>query len=126
MNEIVFNILYILITIAATIISAVVVRYINAKTGSQYKDEIDTAAIAAVACVQQTFVDKMKADGKFDINQQSLARSYAVDNILASLTPAALNYLRRRRTDGEVHEYLVTLIEEAVRLQKKEAMNNGS
>lgn len=119
MNDILLEILYVIISFILTVAAAFVIRYINAKTDSQYKDEVNDAVTAAVTYVQQVYVDRAKAAGSFEKQNQVEALNMAVTTAAALLTPEASNYLHRRRTEGEANDYLKTLIEEAVRIQKK-------
>lgn len=119
MNEILCDILYFIISFILTVAAAFVIRYINAKTDSQYKDEVTDAVTAAVTYVQQVYVDRAKANGSFEKQNQIEALNMAINTAAALLTPEASSYLHRRRSEDEANDYLRTLIEEAVRIQKK-------
>lgn len=120
MNEILLDILYVVISAALTVGGAFAVRYIRSKTNWQYKDEIADAVTIAVAFVQQTFVDGMKKENAFDRDSQKKAVQKALDAVQTLLTAPARDYLYHNRSEEEVNDYLVALIEDAVRAQKKE------
>lgn len=120
MNEILLDVLYVVISAALTVGGAFAVRYIRTKTNWQYKDEIADAVTIAVAFVQQTFVDSMKKNDDFGKENQEKAVRMALDAVSTLLTAPAKEYLYRNRTEAQANEYLVTMIEEAVRAQKKE------
>lgn len=120
MNEILLDILYVVISAALTVGAAFAVRYIRSKTNWQYKDEIADAVTIAVAFVQQTFVDGMKKSNTFDRENQKKAVQKALDAVQTLLTAPAKEYLYHNRSEEEVNDYLVALIEDAVRTQKKE------
>lgn len=120
MNEILLDVLYVVLSAALTVGAAFAVRYIRSKTNWQYKDEIADAVTIAVAFVQQTFVDGMKKNESFNIENQKKAVQKALDAVSTLLTQPAKDYLYKNRTEEQANEYLVALIEEAVRTQKKE------
>lgn len=120
MNEILRYILYIVISAVLSVGGALCAKYIRTKTNWQYKDEIADAVTVAVGCVQQTFVDKAKGSGMFNEENQTKARSMALALAKELLTPEAADYLHNKRTDKQANDYMIALIEKAVRTQKKE------
>lgn len=120
MNEILLDVLYVVLSAALTVGGAFAVRYIRSKTNWQYKDEIADAVTIAVAFVQQTFVDGLKKSDDFSKEKQEEAVQKALEAVSTLLTAPAKEYLYRNRTESEANDYLVALIEDAVRTQKKE------
>ena len=120
MNEYLLDILYVVISTALTVGGALLVWYIRTKTNCQFKDEIAEAVSIAVGYVQQTFVDGKKKSDDFKEDNQKIALQKALETTSTLLSTPAKEYLNRGRTESQADEYLVALIEEAVRTQKKE------
>ena len=125
MNEILLDILYVVISAALTVGGAFAVRYIRTKTNWQYKNEIAEAVTIAVAFVQQTFVDGMKKKEAFDTENQKKAVQKALEAVSTLLSASAKVYLYHNRSEEEANDYLVALIEEAVRTQKEGVVRYG-
>lgn len=89
---------------------------VKAKT---YITEATEAIAASVAATNQTYVDALKNDGKFDANAQKEAAKKALTACLLSISPAAQEFIEAAY--GDIKEYLTTRIEAEVRKQKNEA-----
>lgn len=119
MNEILLNTFYIVLSIVLTAAATLAVKYIRTKTNWQFKNEIADAAAAAVAYVQQTFVDPKKKASDFGEENQKKALQMALDAADTIMTKPAKEYLNKNRSEIQASECLVALIEEAVRTQKQ-------
>lgn len=84
-----------------------------------YITEAAEAIAAAVAATNQTYVDALKNAGKFDGDAQREAAKKALAACLASISPAAQNFIEAAY--GDIKDYLTTRIEAEVRKQKNEA-----
>lgn len=84
-----------------------------------YITEAAEAIAAAVAATNQTYVDALKNSGKFTMEAQKKAAQKALTACLASISPAAQDFIERAY--GDIKEYLTTRIEAEVRKQKGEA-----
>ncbi len=115
MNNTLQDILYIILSTVLSVGGAIVIYIIKEKTGWKYRDEIAAAVSTAVGFVQQTYVDELKKDGIFCDDEQEQARNMACVTVKALLTAGAKEYLNKQ---GD--KYLIYLIENAVRKQKKE------
>lgn len=76
---------------------------------------LDTIAECVVA-TNQTYVDSLKAQGKFDAEAQKVAFQKTFDNVLLLLTDEAKEYLAA--VYGDLNNYLTTRIEAQVNLSK--------
>ena len=119
-NDVLLNILYLVISLAVTIGGAYAAKLIRTNTDLKYRDEIADAVVTATACVQQTFVDKAKESNCFGADMQASAREKAIDMAIELLSASAKDYLYHGRTENGVEEYLTVLIEESVRMMKRE------
>lgn len=81
-----------------------------------YIEEIATAISDAVAATSQTYVDALKQAGKFDLEAQKEAAKKALTACIASISPAAQEFIEDAY--GDLKEYLSTKIEAEVRKQK--------
>lgn len=63
----------------------------------------------AVKSVQQTFVEQLKKDGKFDADKQKEALELALKKVIANLTPEVEKVLKEAY--GDIVEWLTNLIE---------------
>ena len=109
------------------ILTAYIVQYIKAKS-----NELQTATDNAMAdkyivlltdtitkCViatNQTYVDSLKAEGKFDTEAQKIAFNKTLDAVLAILSDDAKNYLTH--IFGDLNVFLSNLIESQVKINK--------
>lgn len=67
---------------------------------------------SSVAAVQQTFVEQLKKDGKFDKEAQELAMRKALMLVISQLTPEAKTILEE--SFGDLQVWLATQIEALV------------
>ena len=129
MQEFLRDILFAVVTAACPVLTAYLVVLIRrlgdsaaANTESvrakTYITEAAKAIADAVAAVNQTFVDGLKSEGKFDTEAQKEAAQRALAACLASISPAAKRFIEAAY--GGIREYLVTRIEAEVRKQKNE------
>lgn len=65
--------------------------------------------VDAVQAVQQTFVEQLKADGKFDSKKQKEALELSLRKVINNLTPEIMEILED--TYGDVEEWLINQIE---------------
>lgn len=127
MQEFLFTLLAAVVTAAVPVVSTFVVSAVkkaaeNAKadtdntTVQRYIEEIATAISDAVAATSQTYVDALKQAGKFDLEAQKEAAQKALVACIASISPAAQEFIEDAY--GDLKEYLSTKIEAEVRKQK--------
>lgn len=76
---------------------------------------LDTIAECVVA-TNQTYVDSLKAQGKFDMEAQKVAFQKTFDNVMALLSQEAKDYLTVAY--GDLTNYLTTRIEAQVKISK--------
>lgn len=127
MNEFLSNLLIAVITAAVPVLTAYAVKLIKqvganaaAKTDDTkkqgYANEIAQAVSEAVSATSQTYVDSLKNAGKFTPEAQREAAEKALTACLASISPAAQEFVES--VYGDLTEYLTTKIEAEVRNQK--------
>lgn len=130
MKEMIMELLFAVITAAVPVLAGFVISYINKakdKAVAQTDDtktqgyiaEIARAISDAVAATSQTYVDALKQAGTFDEKAQKEAAKKALTACLASISPAAREFIES--VYGDIVEYLTTKIEAEVRKQKLEA-----
>lgn len=126
-QEFLMTLLAAVITAGVPVVSAYIVSSLkkaaeNAKaytdniTAQRYIEEIATAISDAVAATSQTYVDALKEAGKFDLEAQKEAAQKALTACIASISPAAQEFIEDAY--GDLKEYLTTKIEAEVRKQK--------
>lgn len=76
---------------------------------------LDTIAECVIA-TNQTYVDSLKAQGKFDMEAQKIAFQKTFDNVMALLSQEAKDYLAAAY--GDLTNYLTTRIEAQVKISK--------
>lgn len=92
--------------------------------------EAGDAVLQAVEYVSQTYVDNLKAQGKFDVEAQKQAFEKAKEAALTILTQESLELLTS--ITGDVETWLTTKIEQTVRekkytvLQAAEILQDGT
>lgn len=122
------EILGILITIGVFIGLALVgvgIRYLckwlATKTNNEFvkgiMEEIQTKCEKAVDLANQTYVNALKAEGKFDIDAQKHAFDIAYNAVLDSISDEAWAYIDGM--DGEPNQLIEMLIESAVSEAKR-------
>ena len=82
----------------------------------RYITEISIAVSDAVAATSQTYVDALKNKGEFTLEAQREAAKKALASCIASLTPAARDFITE--VYGDINGYLTNKIEAEVRSQK--------
>ena len=127
MSEFLSNLLIAVITAAVPVLTTYAVKLIKqvgasaaAKTDDAkkqgYANEIALAVSEAVSMVSQTYVDSLKNSGEFTKEAQKKAAEKALAACLASISPAAQEFMESVYDD--ITEYLITKIEAEVRNQK--------
>lgn len=127
MKEILLNVVLAVIAAAVPVLTAHAISYIKkakdkaiASTESTkvqgYITEISEAVASAVAATSQTYVDALKKAGEFNKEAQDKAANKALSACLASISPAAIDYIKGAYKD--LSAYLATKIEAEVRKQK--------
>lgn len=78
-------------------------------------DTVNTCVVAT----NQTYVDALKAEGKFDAEAQKIAFEKTYNAVLAILSDEAKTYITS--AFGDLEQYLIKLIEESVKDNKASA-----
>lgn len=111
------DIFYVLLTVVSPVVLRCIAQLVSAKVEStRYADAV-CAVWAAVEYVNQTFVDSLKAAGKFDEEAKMAAFVLAKDAALLSLSASAQKWLARGFAD--VDEWFTIQIESAVKGAKE-------
>lgn len=121
MKEILTQLLFAVLTICAPLATAYVRKAaaaINASTAEKIKNEtiqricceITDAVADAVAAMNQTYVNDLKASGSFDKDAQAKALNGAISAAIKSLSKDALDYIKEISGDDTVG-YLTTRIQ---------------
>lgn len=130
MNEFLSTLLQAVVTAAIPICAAFLVQFlrrvskhIGAQTDSlitkELLDEVTEAVATAVTYTSQTYVDALKKKGIFDTEAQLEALQKSKDKALSLLSESAKKVLTS--IYGDLNDYLETMIEAQVRVQKQEA-----
>ena len=85
-------------------------------TADKYIQMITETVVNCVIATNQTYVESLKADGKFDLEAQKVAFQKTLDAVLAVLSEDSKEYISTAFSDVET--YLTTLIESAVNANK--------
>lgn len=80
--------------------------------------EIAEAVTKAVSYTSQTYVDSLKAAGKFSKEAQQEALQKSLTAAIGILTPAAASFIEE--TYGDIKTYILPMVEAEVRKQKLE------
>ena len=95
---------------------------LKAKTNNElyhkYIDMLEQTVINCVIATNQTYVDALKAQGKFDAEAQKVAFQKTYDSVMAILADDAKEYLNN--AVGDLQTYIVNLIEAQVNINKVE------
>lgn len=83
---------------------------------SKYLDMVEKTVSDCVMATNQTYVDSLKAEGKFDADAQKIAFTSTLNAVLAILSKDAKNYLTQ--IFGDLNVYLTNLIESQVKINK--------
>ena len=103
------------------------VKWVNAKSAeiavstddvlmNKYLSMLTTTITDCVIATNQTYVDSLKVEGKFDAEAQKKAFSLTCDAVLSILTDDAKKYLSESL--GDLESYITSKIESQVKLQK--------
>lgn len=88
----------------------------NDATFTKYMTLLQDTVISCVIATNQTYVETLKAQGKFDAEAQKEALKKTYDAVMAILTEDAINYLKE--VLGDFDAYVNTMIESQVNKQK--------
>ena len=95
---------------------------LKAKTNNElyhkYIDMLEQTIINCVIATNQTYVDALKREGKFDGEAQKIAFQKTYDSVIAILSEDAKTYLNE--AIGDLQAYIVNLIEAQVNINKVE------
>ena len=83
---------------------------------NKYLMEITDVICQVVMCTSQTYVDALKAEGKFDAEAQKIAFNMTKENVLKLLTEEAREFIAEAY--GDLDLWLDTKIEQIVSTQK--------
>ena len=84
----------------------------------KYIDMLEQTVINCVIATNQTYVDALKAQGKFDAEAQKIAFQKTYDAVIAILADDAKDYLNN--AIGDLQTYIISLIEAQVNINKTE------
>ena len=84
---------------------------------AKYLNMVEKTVVDCVMATNQTYVDSLKQEGKFDADAQKVAFNKTLDAVLAILSDDAKNYLTQ--IFGDLNIYLTNLIESQVKINKK-------
>lgn len=94
---------------------------LKAKTNNElynkYIDMLEQTIINCVIATNQTYVDALKREGKFDGEAQKIAFQKTYDSVMAILSEDAKSYLNE--AIGDLQTYIINQIEAQVNLNKE-------
>lgn len=96
--------------------SAEIKTNINDATLSKYMDMLAQTISDCVIATNQTYVESLKAQGKFDLNAQKEAFNLTKDAVMTILSAEAQEYLST--AVGDLNAYITKKIEAEVNLNK--------
>lgn len=110
------------------ILAAFVVEFLRVKSkeiinkldndvAKKYTEMITNTIVDCVIATNQTYVEALKKQGKFDENAQKVAFEKTLNAVLGILSEEAKNYIKE--TTGDLNLYLSQLIEAEVNKAKK-------
>ena len=117
------------------IITKYFIQFVNAKaaeikqknddaTFQKYITMLNNTIVNAVTATNQTYVDALKAQGKFDLEAQKEALNRSYSAVMAVLGTEAQRYLSE--AVGDLNAYIMNAIERQVSLNKNlVTTNNG-
>ena len=88
----------------------------NNATFTKYMNLLQSTVIDCVIATNQTYVESLKLQEKFDAEAQKIAFQKTYDAVMLILTEDAVKYLNEAL--GDLDAYVNTLIEAQVNLQK--------
>ena len=83
----------------------------------KYIDMLEQTIINCVIATNQTYVDTLKREGKFDGEAQKIAFQKTYDSVMAILNEDAKTYLNE--AIGDLQAYIINQIEAQVNLNKE-------
>ncbi len=89
----------------------------NNELYSKYIDMLEQTIINCVIATNQTYVEALKAEGKFDVEAQKIAFQKTYDSVMAILSEDAKSYLNE--AIGDLQTYIINQIEAQVNLNKE-------
>lgn len=124
MDQIIVNIISIVVTAVVIPLISVggtqLIKFINSKIkDNEAARQLTTATeivINAVRSVFQTYVESLKAEGKFDAESQATALSKAKDIAISQMTAEAKEYIEKNY--GGLDNWLTIQIESSINLLK--------
>lgn len=84
----------------------------------KYIDMLEQTIINCVIATNQTYVDALKREGKFDGEAQKIAFQKTYDSVMAILSEDAKTYLSE--AIGDLQAYIINQIEAQVNLNKED------
>ena len=110
------------------ILAAFVVEFLRVKSkeiinkldndvAKKYTEMITNTIVDCVIATNQTYVEALKKQGKFDENAQKVAFEKTLNAVLGILSEEAKNYIKE--TTGDLNLYISQLIEAEVNKAKK-------
>lgn len=132
MSDFINELLMAVLSVCVPILAAYLVKLINSWADSAKADaastqgdliqehlaEVARAISTAVSYTSQTYVDSLKAAGKFTKEAQKEALEKSLATAIGILTPAATNFIEE--TYGDIKAYIMPMVEAEVRKQKHE------
>lgn len=93
------------------------IKYVSENdTSNKYLTMIEKTITSCVIATNQTYVETLKKEGKFDLEAQKKALDMTKEAVLKILSDEAKQYLFE--TTGDMETYLVQMIEAAVNQDK--------
>lgn len=126
-NELLVDIFEVCIIPLLGVLTAFFVKWVNAKSAeiktnvndatlSKYMDMLTQTITDCVIATNQTYVESLKAQGKFDLNAQKEAFNLTKDAVMTILSAEAQVYLST--AVGDLNAYITKKIEAEVNLNK--------
>lgn len=128
MKDIVTSIFEMIIIPLLSLVSIYIIRWVNEKTNTlkeenenayidKYLTMLDKTITQTVTAINQTYVDDLKKQNKFDLDAQKHAFEQVYNTVVSSLSEEAEFYLNEVITD--LNAYITNKIEETVHEVKK-------
>lgn len=93
------------------------IQVLKNEKNAKYLERLNATVKEVVNAVSQTFVDDLKAKGKFDINAQKEVFEYALSKVKEIAETQALNLVQELH--GDIDTYLKVQIENQIKLSKR-------
>lgn len=131
-NTLIETIINVLLVPIITILSAYLVQLVKTKINlinddkaktqlNQAVDELQSRVLTAVNTVTQTYVDSLKKNGKFNVEEQQEALRKAYDLAVSMMTQGSLDYLIDELHEDGVRDLITSLIEQSIYQSKSNA-----